>query len=576
MQHTEPQVEVTGAEAPPAERHTVSRRVPARAWWLVPIAAVSLFLVGLAGDTTDGTARDTELSTPRLEVPPENEGGRRSTVERGELVGPALGIDQTAMIPGWVIDVDVLADGSYVAVVADDQGGWEQAVVVRSRDLVTWEEVPLPGSDLVAKAVTAYGDGMAVLGYRRDDAAGPLGVPVGETAVWTSGDGSEWRSWPITEDGSSLLLPQQVAAMGETLVVTGWTQRRVEASFDLPPVVEELLELGSFELEPVPDPQPRIIVHLGGDEVWSASADELGITPEQFTELVGGGSSRPVTLMSDEPTAWQSVELEQGHQPAGLVTEIDDQSIAMTLWTENNMVIRTLGSDLEWTDEISVGEGWGEVARWRGDWVSVMPGSVALLDRGLWRPFSPLGATPSPGRSAVWDFAAVSAHGEWLAAAAIGRQWSMFERDPVEIESEEGHRVEVDAAAWAIRVIDGATELTRIELWSYQTDGLSLDADTGLLSISDGERIVARVNAIELAEVFRQVMSPPAVSGSVEGRVLVTTDGRRWHMGVISEMSGFWHQPRLMVDETRVVLFMVSSGDASSEAVTRVFATDLP
>jgi hypothetical protein len=112
-----------------------------------------------------------------------------------------------------------------------------------------------------------------------------------------------------------------------------------------------------------------------------------------------------------------------------------------------------------------------------------------------------------------------------------------------------------------------------VAMWDQSA--LSLDPETGIMTVSSGGEPVASIPALQLAEALGSYSYWPE-GLHTETRVLYTVDGRRWHMGTIEvdSIAPWDDRPRITLGRERI---MVLAGDGDEPADrTVVYVADRP
>lgn len=422
-----------------------------------------------------------------------------------------------------------------------------------SEDGRKWDSLGtvIPAPALVQNVVSTP-QGLIAVGTGAD------GAPI----VWRSPDARQWSESSLPADEASRPgTHTNLSAAGandEAVVVFGNTW------FNADQVILDAIgeDLASYGMSYGGPRGPFTVFGPLGIPVFSATADELGLTDEQVSLLFEEpGEESSAVWSSSDGASWITSEIEANHITS-VSTNEDGELVAlgygffgMEAWTSTDGV--------EWTSQGSVGQV-EQITPWNDDFVAIrfLGPSAELVYSEDGEDWETLGAEALLPQELSWSYYPLSAGGAGIATVAHGYDESMdfgfAGPEPIVLERD-GYTMTVDLERGSLIVAEGDTEVLRLFLHSERVpEDVTTDLEAKSMTFLDpetGEELVTFTFA-ELEEA--EQASFEGMEGDMDRQVfLFSTDGSDWSAQDLSEVAGEGSSvDRLHVADDRVVVIV--------------------
>jgi hypothetical protein len=408
-----------------------------------------------------------------------------------------------------------------------------------SEDGAAWEPRGrvIPSPHLV-QSVISTSRGLMAIGTSGDD---------GSPRVWMSADGNAWSEVELPYDVSNAPTAQRINlqtawAGDELLLVFGSTYVDMEQILldALPEDVRPAIGRYRYGMGYGGSPFEITIQGPLGIPVFSATAEELGLTEEQIELLEGPGIVTPVTVWSSlNGEAWARFELEAGyvnavapHPSGGLMIIGYGMRGEPAAWYSRN--------GFEWEAEDSIGM--PEVmVPWNGGLIGTRysgsnPALVHSDDGEEWESF---GVDQLLANELSWYFDQPSAGRTGAAVVANGYDPSGESPgpDPVLLEKD-GYTLTVENLRGTLLLERDDSVVLQLSLHSGQVaEGVTVDFETETITFLDPETDQPLVT-FTFEEVEQAEMAVYGVPGRDRQIVLFTQDGLEWSVQEMGRIVG--------------------------------------
>lgn len=370
----------------------------------------------------------------------------------------------------------------------------------------------------------------------------------GSPRVWMSSDGGVWTELELPTDVSNAPAGarthfQTAWAGDELLLVFGGTYVDMEQVLldALPEAVRPAI--GSYRYGMGYGGNPFQVTIQGplGIVVFSATAEELGLSQEQIALLEGQSTGTPVTVWSSlDGENWARFEMEEAssvnavapHPSGGLMMVGYGMRGEPATWTSSN--------GFEWEPGDSIGMPDSMIA-WNGGLIGTRytgshPDLVHSDDGEEWESF---GVDQLLSNDLSWYFAAPSAGGTGAAVVAHGYDPSgeSFEPAPIVLEKD-GYTLTKGSLSDTLVLERDDSVVFQLSSSSGQVvEGVTVDFETETVTFSDPETDRALVT-FAFEEVEQAEMA--ALGGPEPERqiVLFTQDGSEWSVQEMGRIVG--------------------------------------
>ena len=566
-QEREARVVVDTAEAPTPVRHEGSapRRVRWIGWAL--IAAGAIALVSFT-DPLDQIDIGGSIDTPAIEVPT-SVAEAPEIVQRGGLSSPALMFERVTRVPGLAAVRST--EGVLLGLTETAEGRF---VAVRSTDGVSWEWLPTLPEGAFPSDIWVHQGSVVVVGIERTSGSARHSsllsdMGLGDPMVWALGaDG--WRAHPLPAASNMMYRPVRLVSLGDRLVVAAYRESSLRADVieSLPEEVAAIAALDSFYLDVSGDPG-RAAIYFHGNQVWSATLDELGLPTVPIDDFGG-----MVTVVTDDFRSRSLADLgEEFYVDFERMALRSDGRLSAVRWAESGPQVVTSDDGLEWVEDDALpGSFDGLTTEWGDQRLAALGTSITRWDGECWRPITPIDLLPrTPNRD--WQVTSLDVHDGVLVSVIQGADWSEPEEpEAVILRSIEGYRVEYLLRS-GVMTVHTESDTHRVLLWGADPSAMQLDAEGMLVEIRRGGAVVARLSVEDL-----EGTQSPAPDLDRELRIVTTRDQRRWHMGAIEVDDAIWRWPPAVAfvvgGELRVIVW--DAGDGGSAPGASVWTSTIP
>jgi hypothetical protein len=275
--------------------------------------------------------------------------------------------------------------------------------------------------------------------------------------------------------------------------------------------------------------------------VFSATAEELGLTEDQIDLLEGQWIETPVTVWSSsDGETWANSEMEATSVSA--VTPDPNGGLMMVGYgTDGGPATWTSTNGIDWERQVSIGMP-DIMVPWNGGFIGTRysgsnPDLVHSEDGEEWRPF---GVHQLLANDLSWHFDPLSAGGTGAAVVARGYDSSAdsFRSEPVVIEKE-GYTLTSDDTRSALVLESDDSVVLEFSLYSQQVqEGVIVDFDTATITFLDLETDRPLVT-FTFEEVEEAEMAAYESAGTGEREILLfTQDGLEWSVQDMGRIVG--------------------------------------
>lgn len=426
---------------------------------------------------------------------------------------------------------------------SDDGSGWESLGSIISSPALVQEVVSTPR-------------GLIAMGTDAD----------GRPVVWISPDARDWTLSPLPSDGTSQPGTQtDLSAAGandEVVVVFGSTFFNPD-DLIMEAIGEEFEDYGIGYGGPA-----GLFTVYGplGIPVFSATAEELGIDPEQLEAAFGEQGPERVTVWSTADGAnWVTSEVGLDHVTS-VSTNADGELVALG-YGRFGMEAWISTDGVEWTSKGTIGEV-EQLTAWNDGVVALEyfgPNQefVYSEDGETW---DPLGEAPPLPEELSWSYWPLAAGGAGIATVAHGHDEFMeFEGPEPMVLERDGYTLTIDQERGSIVVADGETTLIRLAMGSERVpDELFVDLDAETMTFLDPESGEALMT-FTFDEI--QEAEESSFEGMGEGMdrqvFLFSPDGSGWSVQDLADFAGTEGSiDALFVADDRVVAIVVERSES--------------
>lgn len=409
--------------------------------------------------------------------------------------------------------------------VSDDGRSWEPRGRV----------VPPPHQ---VQTVISTSRGLIALGTSGED---------GSPRVWMPSDGGVWSELELPTDVSgapagSRTYFQTAWAGDELLLVFGGTHVDIEQILldALPEAVRPAVGSYRYGMGYGGDPFHVTIQGPLGIVVFSATAEELGLSQEQVELLEGQWTGTPVTVWSSlDGESWAKFEMEASsvnsvaaHPSGGLMMVGYGMRGEPATWTSSN--------GFEWEPGDSIGMP-DSVIAWNGGLIGTRyagshPDLIHSDDGEEWESF---GVDRLLANDLSWYFAAPSAGGTGAAVVAHGYDPSSesFEPAPVVLEKDGYTLTKASIGDTLVLERDDSVVLQVSSSSAQVGEGVNVDFETETITFSDPEtdRALVTFTFEEIEQAEMAAFGGPEPERHV---VLFTQDGSEWSVQEMGRIVG--------------------------------------
>lgn len=365
----------------------------------------------------------------------------------------------------------------------------------------------------------------------------------GAPFVWRSPDARQWSASQLPDDGASQPGTQtDLSAAGandEVVVVFG------NSWFDPDQVILDAVgeDFPSYGMSYGGPSGPFTLYGPLGIPVFTATADELGLTDDQLSLLFGDqGQEGSTVWRSTDGASWITSEFDGGHVMS-VTTNEDGELVAlgygmfgMEAWTSTDGVV--------WTSQSAVGEV-DSLTPWNdGLGASRYLGRSAQLvysDNG--EDWETLGTEELLPDELSWSYYPLAAGEAGIAAVGHGYDESMdFDfagPEPIVLE-ESGYTLTIDQERGSLIVADGNTEVLRLLMHSEQVhDEIVVDFPARTMTFLDPESGEALMTfTFDELEEAEQASFEGMEEGMDQQVFLFSPDGSAWSVQDVADFTG--------------------------------------
>ena len=426
-----------------------------------------------------------------------------------------------------------------------------------SEDGSTWEPRGrvIPSPHLV-QSVISTSRGLMAVGTNGGD---------GSPRVWMSSNARAWSEAELPSDGpdapaGSRTYFQTAWAGDELLLVFGGTYVDIQQIIidALPEAFRPAVNAYRYGMGWGGNPLQVTIQGPLGILVFSATAEELGLTEDQIDLLEGQWIETPVTVWSSsDGETWANSEMEASSVSA--VTPDPNGGLMMVGYgTGGGPATWTSSNGIEWERQISIGMP-DIIAPWNGGLIGTRysgsnPDLVHSEDGEEWESF---GVDQLLSNDLSWYFDQPSAGGTGAAIVAHGYDSSDqgFRSESVVLEKEGYALTREDLSSTLVLERDDSVVL-ELSLSSEQVEeGVTVDFETQTITFLDPQTnqtlVTFTFEEVEQAEMAAYGGSP----GTTERQILLfTQDGMEWSVQEMGRIVGEDHViGTLLVTESGVI-----------------------